>query len=438
MPEMINQVTAAMDLKAKPEEWFGAFRDRYPAAIQHIQTQARDTFRATGFPHTKLEDWKYTPVRNITGHPYLLPWENDASAGPAQVENTSLTSVDAYYAVFVNGILDEKQSVLPEQEGFVIQSLGSMEAGEQLARHLGTVAEMSSGFIALNTALYTCGLLIHARKNAVLDKPLILYHFATAGADPLLIQPRHLLIGEEGSEFKVAEVYAGKGNIPTLTNAVTEIKAGPNAHIDYSKIQLETGQNYHVGTTEIAQSEDSSVASHTITLEGAFIRNNLHFHMHGRHCTSVMNGLYFLNGEQFVDNHTLVDHAVPHCLSDQLYKGIMDEQATAVFNGKVHVKKDAQKTNAYQRNVNILLSDEATINTKPQLEIFADDVRCTHGATSGYLDDEAIFYLRARGISEGDARNLLLHAYAAEIIDKIQVKSLAEPLMELVSSKFKL
>ncbi|MFS8617977.1 MAG: Fe-S cluster assembly protein SufD, partial [Solitalea sp.] len=201
--------------------------------------------------------------------------------------------------------------------------------------------------------------------------------------------------------------------------------------------QLETGSNFHVGYTEIEQHKNASVDTHIISLDGAFVRNNLHFRLMDKQCRSIMNGLYLLSGNQFLDNHTRVNHNSPECYSDQLYKGIINEQATAVFNGKIFVEKDAQKTNAYQRNINILLSDEATVNTKPQLEIFADDVRCTHGATSGHLDEEVVFYLRSRGLSEKDAKRMLLRAYSEEVIGKLQVEELIAPLMKIAAEKFK-
>ncbi|HYH55254.1 MAG TPA: Fe-S cluster assembly protein SufD, partial [Anseongella sp.] len=384
-----------------------------------------------GYPHTKLEDWKYTNVRKITEPAYVRP-SREAGRTVSKKAFTAypLTGLDAWYLVFVNGWLNEELSVFPrEQEGISIGSIGESHLQPAVAAHFGTVAEISSGFAASNTAHFHDGTFIHAGPGCILDKPLVLYHLSTGAEEPLMIQPRNLIIAEEGASFKIVEIFAGSAGRPSLTNVVTEIKAYRNALLDYTKLQLETGENYHIGNTEIEQHENASVDTHVISLNGAFIRNNLHFHLKEKQCRSIMNGLYLLNGRQFLDNHTRVNHAAPECYSDQLYKGIINNQATAVFNGKIFVERDAQKTNAYQRNVNILLSDEATINTKPQLEIFADDVRCTHGATSGHLDDEAVFYLRSRGLSESDARRLLLYAYAEEVIGKLQIDELKEPLM---------
>lgn len=411
---------------------------RSVAAIQTKKEEAKAYFEKHGYPHPKLEDWKYTPVRRVISPEYQLPGREAAASLEKEVFSAlPLTGLDAWYLVFVNGWLNNELSTLPYGEkGITAGSIADEQLQPMVEPHLATIASMNSGFVASNTADFTDGAFIHAARGSHLEKPIVLYHLSVTEGAPLKIRPRNLIIAEPDASFKVIEVFAGSAKEAALTNIVTEVKAERNAVVDYTKLQLETGENYHVGYTEIEQHEHASVDTHIISLNGAFVRNNLHFRLMDKHCRSIMNGLYLLNGNQFLDNHTRVNHDSPECYSDQLYKGIINEQATAVFNGKVYVEKDAQKTNAYQRNVNILLSDEATVNTKPQLEIFADDVRCTHGATSGHLDDEAVFYLRSRGLSESDARRLLLRAYAEEVIDKLQVEALKEPLMKIAAQKF--
>ncbi|QEC53317.1 iron-regulated ABC transporter permease protein SufD [Anseongella ginsenosidimutans] len=408
------------------------------ATINARKEEARAYFEKHGYPHAKLEDWKYTPVRRITAPEYEFPGREAASSVSREAfASYPLSGLDAWYLVFVNGWLSAELSTLPAgQKGITAGSIMDEQLLPLIGPHFGNIAAMNSGFVASNTVGFTDGAFIHAASGSSLDKPVVLYHLAVTEDAALKIRPRNLIIAEPGSSFKVIEVFAGAAGQAALTNVVTEIKAERDALVDYTKLQLETGENYHVGYTEIEQHENASVDTHIISLNGAFIRNNLHFRLLDKQCRSIMNGLYLLNGSQFLDNHTRVNHDAPECYSDQLYKGIINEQATAVFNGKIFVEKDAQKTNAYQRNVNILLSDEATINTKPQLEIFADDVRCTHGATSGHLDEEAVFYLRSRGLSEHDAKRLLLRAYAEEVIDKLQVEALKEPLMKIAAQKF--
>lgn len=406
--------------------------------INEKKEEARAYFDAHGYPHTKLEEWKYTNVRKITEPEYIRSGSETAGRVSKKNFNTyPLTNLDAWYLVFVNGWLSEELSAFPPaQTGITIGSISDAGLQPRIAEYFGTIAEISSGFAASNTASFTDGAFIHAARGCSLERPLVLYHISVSDDEPVMVEPRNLVVADQDASLKIIEVFAGSSAEPALTNVVTEIKAGRNAVLDYTKLQLETGENYHVGNTEIEQHENASVDTHVISLGGAFVRNNLHFHLMDKQCRSIMNGLYLLNGRQFLDNHTRVNHSSPECYSDQLYKGIVNNQATAVFNGKVYVEKDAQKTNAYQRNVNILLSNEATVNTKPQLEIFADDVRCTHGATTGHLDDEAVFYLRSRGISEDDAKKLLLYAYAEEVIGKLLVEELKEPLMKITAQKF--
>lgn len=435
----MNAIESAVQLPSRIDTWWGEQDNQsLPGAVRERMQQSFDFFRAHGFPHPKIEDWKYTDVRKIIDFPYAWPTKEESrldAAGFASLPLAGLT--DTYRLVFVNGYLDEALSVLPSgNNGFTVTHLGDRTAaGEHYEEHLAEVVSTESGFTALNTALHTDGVLIHIPAGAVVDKPVMVYYVASTADDLFLIQPRNIIIAGKGSEVRLAEIFVSRGEEPSLTNVVTEIQVGEGAHMDYSRLQMEGSRNFHVGFTGITQQRDSRIDTHVLTLGGAFVRNNLHFKLEGKGCSSIMNGLYLLKGEQFLDNHTRVDHAMPECISDQLYKGILKDNSTGVFNGKIIVHQDAQKTNAYQRNVNVLLSDAATINTKPQLEIFADDVRCTHGATAGFIDEEAIFYLRARGISENEARSMLMNAFANEIIDKLNVSQLQEPLRAYIAGQ---
>lgn len=434
----MNAIEAAIQLPERIDSWWQAEGQKPAAAAVKEKMQAAfDFFKTNGFPHPKMEDWKYTQVHKVTDFPYALPLKGDSRVDAAAFHGLPLADIeDAYRFVFVNGYLQQELSLLPDEaHKFTVTHLGEASGKDHYEEHLASVVNTDTGFTALNTALHSDGILIHIPEGLVVDKPVMIYYVALTDDDLYLIQPRNIVVAEANSQVQFAEIFVGKGTELSLTNVVTEIQVGKGANLDYSRLQLEEDRNFHIGYTGITQQADSRIDTHVISLGGGFIRNDLRFDLQGENCTSIMNGLYILKDEQFLDNHTRVDHAVPHCLSDQLYKGILAGNSTGVFNGKIIVHQDAQKTNAYQRNVNVLLSEGATINTKPQLEIFADDVRCTHGATAGFIDEDAIFYLRARGISEEEARNLLMNAYANEIVDKMNVESVKESLRRSIARK---
>lgn len=436
----MNTLESTIQLPARIETWWNKEnRNIIANAVLERQQKAYNAFKALGFPHTKMEDWKYTDVRKITHYPYAWPVKGEQKLDKNTFKSFMLADLkDVYRLVFVNGYLQDDLTILPEgKDKFTVTHLGDDKGSDHYEDHLANVVNTDTAFTALNTAIHSDGVLIHVQKNAVVDKPVLVYYVALTEADLYLIQPRNIVITETGSKVQFAEIFVSKGMEPSLTNVVTEIKAGENSLLDYSRIQLEENKNFHVGYTGIEQQRNSRIDTHVFSLNGAFVRNDLHFILQGTNCSSIMNGLYILKDEQFLDNHTRVDHAVPSCVSDQLYKGILAGKSTGIFNGKIIVHPDAQKTNAYQRNVNVLLSDDATINTKPQLEIFADDVRCTHGATAGFIDEEAIFYMQARGISKEEARNLLMNAYANEIVQKMNVEVLKDPLRKYIAKKLK-
>jgi Fe-S cluster assembly protein SufD len=240
---------------------------------------------------------------------------------------------------------------------------------------------------------------------------------------------------EENAQATFIESFYAIGINPSFINVVSELYAGTNSNVEHYKVQRQAGEIYHNNFTQVFQEANTNINQVTLTLDGKLVRNNLHFYMNGENCNTLLYGLYLTEKNNLVDNHTRVDHAKPNCFSDEKYKGILKDQSTAVFNGKIMVHLDAQKTNAYQRNQNILLSDEATVNTKPQLEIFADDVKCTHGATIGQLDEEPMFYLRSRGIPENVARKILLNAFADDIAEKIKIPELVHILEEEIEKK---
>ncbi|HLR38526.1 MAG TPA: Fe-S cluster assembly protein SufD [Chitinophagaceae bacterium] len=436
----MNNIDSTVNLLDRIEYWWEkSQKNSVESSVHERQKQSFEFFRQNGFPHKKIEDWKYTNVRKITKLPYAWPVKKEVELDQRNFEKFPLThDVDAYKLVFVNGYLNDSLSVLPTGENaFTVTHLENVEAEGAYQENLASVVTNESGFTALNTAMHSGGVLIDIPKGVVVDKPVFVYYISVTDEDLYLIQPRNLIIVEDNSQVKLVEVFVGKGAHPSLTNIVSEIKVGSGAHVDYSKLQLEEGDRYHVGYTKVYQEKDSKVETHQISLNGAFVRNDLHFYQDGKNCNSILNGLFILNDHQFLDNHTRVDHAKSQCFSDELYKGILDDQSTGVFNGKVVVHQDAQKINSYQQNSNTLLNDGATINTKPELEIYADDVRCTHGATTGHLDAEAIFYLRSRGLSKHEAQHFLLKSYAYEVVEKMNVEGLIDPLKNLIDYKLR-
>jgi Fe-S cluster assembly protein SufD len=287
----------------------------------------------------------------------------------------------------------------------------------------------------MNSALMSDGAFIYVPAGKRMKYPLMLTNITDANESNILQQPRNLIVIEKSAAATVIENYIAVGENSSFTNVVNEIFVDENATLEHYKVQRAKGNSYHNNYTQIVQNANTNINQVTLTLDGQWVRNNLHFNMNGENCNSLLYGLYIPDGQQFVDNHSRVDHAKPNCFSDEKYKGILKDKSVAVFNGKIMVHLDAQKTNAYQRNQNILLSNDATVNTKPQLEIFADDVKCTHGATIGQLDEEPMFYLRSRGISENEARKLLLNAFADDIAEKIKIPELVQILEEEIERK---
>ncbi len=404
-----------------------------------LRRSAIDTFGQLGFPTVKHEEWKYTNLKDVVTHALAFSGFNGAGKSTREdVEKFSIAGKDAHIFVFENGIYNENLSAgIIDNAGIKVMNLASAMELHEVKQHLGKVALFEKeSFVALNTAYIQDGVFIHLSKKAVIEKPIHIIYINTSEDSGHVYTVRNLIVAEEGSKAVITESYHSLNTkCSGLTNSVTEVLIGKNANVELVKAQLESENTSHISFTQAIQERDSVFDTVTVTLGGKLVRNNLHIKFGDVNCTSHLFGLYLLDGEQLVDNHTLVDHAMPHCYSNELYKGVIDDKATGVFNGKIFVRQDAQKTNAYQSNKNILLSDEAQMNTKPQLEIFADDVKCTHGATTGQLDDEALFYLRARGIGEKSARTLLNIAFAADVLNNIKSEELRNNLQSLAEAK---
>ena len=410
---------AEFDRVAREPDW------RVPASISKLRKVAIDRFSQLGFPTTKLEAWRFTSVAPIAATPFALADDGLSALSSDELDRFTFKDLPFTQLVVVNGCFAPRLSscgALPAG----VEAGGLSEAIDRdptlVERYLTRLAPYEhEPFTALNTAFLRDGAFLQIPANAVIEQPIHLLFVATAHQKAPVHHPRVLIVAGENSQARIVESYAGLRDAPYFTNAVTEIAAGPNAVIDHYKLLRESLQAFHIASMHVSLGRSSSFSSHSITLGGALVRNDVNALLNGEGIDCTLNGLYVVNGRRLIDNHTMVDHAKPHCSSHELYKGILDGDAHAVFNGKIVVQPDAQKTNAKQTNQALLLSEHAQINTTPQLEIFADDVRCTHGATVGQLDHEAMFYLRSRGLSQARARNVLIHAFASDILDRIKI-----------------
>jgi Fe-S cluster assembly protein SufD len=422
------------------EKFQSSLEGKALSPLHQKRKEAIESFKRQDFPTVKHEEWKYTNVAPLLKTAFNLE-ANRAKAGIStqEIQSYALPLQDANVLVFVNGNYQPEQStILSPVHEITIMDMANAEDKrvEALDKYFATLADVEQdGFTAMNTAFTNHGAFIQVPAGKVVERPVILYYITNSKVGNLIAQPRNLFVAGENSQATILEVYASVGENTSLTNTVTEIYVGQQAIIDYYKLQVEETNDNHIGTTQVYQEKASNFSSTTITLNGGLTRNNLNIILDAEHCEAHMNGLYLLDGKMHVDNHTLVDHKKPNSYSNEFYKGVMADKSNGVFNGKIFVRQDAQKTNAFQSNRNILLSDEATINTKPQLEIFADDVKCSHGATTGQLDEEALYYLRSRGLSKESARALLLHAFAQEVIERIKLKPLKAYLEEKITAK---
>ncbi|MGZ4828478.1 MAG: Fe-S cluster assembly protein SufD [Candidatus Angelobacter sp.] len=417
-------------------EIFDQFSNRAAAQPRWLQSLRQDAFARfseTGFPTTHDEDWRFTNVAAVANTAFEL-------AGPETVGREQLetfgASQFACHLVFVNGLFSKEFSTIaPFAKGVKVGSLAAHLKNDPagLEPHLGRYLNTQRDpFAALNTAFIDDGAFVYVPRGVVVEAPIYVLYVTVPGTTPTMNQPRNLIVAEEDSQVTVVEDYVSLGEGTTFSNAATELVAGDNANVSHYMVVREGDQAYNFSTLRIQQGRDANVATHSLLLSGALVRNNVHPVLAGEGSHCLINGLFMANGRQHMDNYMLVEHASPHCDSRQFYNGILNGQSHGVFHGRIIVHKDAQKTDAKQTNRNLLLSDDAQIDTKPQLEIYADDVKCTHGATIGQFDDNALFYLRSRGLAEAAARHVLLLAFANECLDRMNSPQIREHLEKLV------
>ncbi len=405
-----------------------AFHARRKTAIQHFVT--------TGFPTTKNEDWKYTDLASVASTQFLpVVKPGHIPAGridPYLVEGQNiLVFVDGYYTPALSKRLPHGNQVLVEN-----LSASMHERDFPSEKYLAQYASVEkNSFAALSTAFLRDGALISVPDNTVVEDPLQIIFCSSERAEPYIVHPRILVVAGKNSQFRLIETHIGCGEGVYFSNAIAEIVLGENSILEHERVQDETHRASHISTTYVHQSRASGYTSHNFTLGGSLTRNDIVVELDGEGGEATLNGLYLGTGNRHVDNHTVIDHVRPHCSSHELYKGILAGRSRGVFNGKIVVRKDAQKTDAKQTNKNLILSDEASIDTKPQLEIFANDVKCTHGATVGQLDDEAMFYLRSRGIPVDESKNILVYAFASDLLDRISDEPIRDKIREVLTRK---
>ena len=441
-------MSTSLDTATRPEDRFvSAFQVHHgqalngtTAGIADRRTEAIERFAELGIPTHKKEAWKYTNIAKELEHPYTLPLTADLpSLSEDAIAPFLIDGLDAHRLVLVNGRFDDRLSHIGDlPDGVVVVNLEAAgeSHGDLVDEHYGQYADADDeAFAALNTAFVQDGVFVYVPRGTMMEKPVFVLH-VTATEDDLMIQPRNLFVAEDGAAARVIEVQASLTDARTFTNAVTEAYVGADGNLDHYLVQNAGDNASQVQTIAAYQEHDSVFDTHTTTLSGKVVRNNLTITPDGTHCESHLFGLNLGRDTMHVDNHTLVDHVEADCFSNELYKNILTDEAKGVFNGKVFVHKDSQRINAYQSNKSLVLTNTARMYAKPELEIYADDVQCSHGATTGQIDPEALFYLRSRGLSEERARILMLQAFAQDVIDEVKDDALRESLTETLRDRF--
>jgi Fe-S cluster assembly protein SufD len=410
-----------------------------PAWLQSLREQARTRLGEIGFPSTDQEEWRFTNMAPLRQWPLHAAESGARQVGLADIEPFRLAG-DGYCMVFVDGRFRDDLSILPVHGAPVragsLRNLWESEARE-LQQHLARYAdEKVNFFTALNTASFQDGAFVSVPAGTVVEQPVQLLYLAASERPGAAVHARNLIVAHQGSSVKVIESYASLTEAPHLTNAVTELAIGAEARVEHCKLQNENERAFHIAAVQAVQSRNSHWLSHSIATGARLARNQIQTWLVDEGAEAILNGLYLARGEQLIDHHTVVDHAHPHCESHEFYYGILAGRSHGVFNGKIFVRQDAQKTNAKQTNRNLVLSEHAIINTKPQLEIFADDVKCTHGATVGQLNEEELFYLRSRGIGAELARRMLVRAFANDAVERITLAPVRAHLEQLLTGLF--
>ena len=428
-----------MELKEKIVSSYVAFENEVDinSAIHDIRTEALENFEKIGFPTKKLEAWKYTNLNSVLKNDFSIFLNKDNSVELSDVKKYFIHDIDTYKIVFIDGKYSSFLSETTHDDLDVClmsSALSKPKYKAVIENYFNKIAKPDN-LTSLNTAFASEGAYIHIPRNVEVEKPIQIINFTTGSEAATMTQPRNLIVVDENAHVQIIERHQSLTSNPVLSNVVTEIFAARHSTVDVYKIQNDTLNASLVDNTYVDQKSHSVVSMHTFSFGGNITRNNLNFYQNGEHIDSILKGITILEGKQHVDHHTLVHHIEPNCESHQDYKGIYDARSTGVFNGKVIVDKEAQKTNAYQKNNNVLVSDRATINAKPQLEIFADDVKCSHGCTIGQLDDDALFYMQQRGIPVKEGKALLMFAFANTVLESVKIPEVKSRIAKLIANK---
>jgi Fe-S cluster assembly protein SufD len=429
-----------MELKEKLLTSFMAFEEKidFHQELHEVRSQAIKNFENKGFPTKKEEAWKYTSLNSILKNDFSVFPKKENTIEFAEVKKYFLHEVDTYKVVFIDGVFSSFLSST-SHDGLDVCTMSSALNKPKykiyIDEYFNKIASKDESLTSLNTAFANEGAYVNIPKSKVVEKPIEIIYFSTGSEAALMVQPRNLIIVGENAHVQIIERHQSLNENAVLTNAVTEIFAQKRALVDYYKIQNDLQTANLIDNTYIAQKQESQVSVHTFSFGGNITRNNLNFYHQGEHIDSTLKGVTIIGDKQHVDHYTLVQHATPNCESHQNYKTILDDNATGVFNGKIFVEREAQKTNAFQQNNNILLCEKATVNAKPQLEIFADDVKCSHGCTIGQLDESAMFYMQQRGIGKKEAKALLMYAFTSEVTSSIKIPELRTKIAKIIATK---
>ena len=428
-----------MDLKEKLLSSFLVFEDNVDedTYVHDIRNDAIKVFEEKGFPSKKEEAWKYTSLNKILKEDYSVFPKQENAIEYNDVKKYFIHDIDSYKIVFIDGKYSShlSQTTHDGMDICLMSAAFTKPKYRLVIENYFNKAASKDSLSSLNTAFSSEGAYIHIPKNKLVEKPIQIVHFSTGNEAATLLQPRNLIVVDENSHVQIIERHQSLNNNPVFTNSVTEIFANKRAIIDYYKIQNDNLNASLIDNTFIKQKQESVASVHTFSFGGKLTRNNLSFYQEGERIDSTLKGVTIIGDNQHVDHNTLVHHIKPNCESHQDYKGIFDENSTGVFNGKVVVEKEAQKTNAFQANNNILISDKATINTKPQLEIFADDVKCSHGCTIGQLDESALFYMQSRGIPKKEAKALLMYAFSNNVLNSVKIPEMKQRITKIIANK---
>lgn len=406
-----------------------------PEFAQELRASAKNALTNLELPTSKTEYWKYTRIGKIINKTYAA--QETVGTEKIDLPDLLIPNLDANIVVIENGFFRADLSTIESQEGFKITSLKEAIKNEDgfIKSHLGAIAKSENEiFIALNTLTFTDGVYFDLDKNVIANKPTHIINVITNSN--LITNTRTIVKAHDSASVKIIESFVNIGGENSFSNNVSEFFLNPNSNIEYNKIQDKKEESYVISTDQAYQRADTTFTINTATFNGTIVRNNLNIEVDASNCETNLNGLYLGQNKDHIDNHTVVDHKKPHCNSNEVYKGVLDDESTGVFNGKVFVRQDAQITNAFQQNNNILLTDTANVNSKPELEIYADDVKCSHGSTTGQIDEEAIFYLQSRGISKKGALKLMINAFAKDALEGITIEALQDYIDKKIEERF--